>query len=349
MIEPALLTRLARLLRVEASELRVEPLTGGLSNRGFLLTRGSEQWAVRLPLAFGTDKASNASKTSCAEEAFDDSEASGAGETVRAGEASGTGRASRTGGASDTERPSFADKTSFTSEKLSIESERRVLAVAAEAKLAPEVIACDAETGALVTRYLRGAASLNAERIREFANIDRIAAMLRRLHNLPAPTGLRAFRPTELAQIYVDAAAESNGAPHENVDERHAWSVEFRRLARAYEAAFKPTALCHNDLVAANILDDGRLWLVDFEYAVRADPILDLAGLAGLNGFGPAHRHRLLDAYYGPRRAPISIAQLEQTIRLVRLMAFFWALVHGGGDANDGQASFAAAMAAVLR
>ena len=132
-------------------------------------------------------------------------------------------------------------------------------------------------------------------------------------------------------------------------EERLRWSVEFRRLAQAYEAAFKPTALCHNDLVAANILDDGRLWLVDFEYAVRADPILDLAGLAGLNGFGPSHCHRLLDAYFGPGRAPISLAQLEQTIRLVRLMAFFWALVHGSGGATDGQASFAAAMAAVLR
>ena len=301
MIEPALLTRLARLLRVEASELRVEPLTGGLSNRGFLLTRGSEQWAVRLPLASG------------------------------------------------------ADRTCSTGETLSLERERRVLAVAAEAGLTPELIACDAETGALVTRYLRDAKSLSAERTKDRTNIDRIAAMLRRLHSLPAPDGLRTFSPTDLARIYVNAADDSARAPREKMDERQfaeerlRWSVEFRRLAQAYEAAFKPTALCHNDLVAANILDDGRLWLVDFEYAVRADPILDLAGLAGLNGFGPSHCHRLLDAYFGPGRAPISLAQLEQTIRLVRLMAFFWALVHGSGGATDGQASFAAAMAAVLR
>lgn len=307
MIESATLARLAGLLGVDAAELRVRPLPGGLSNRSFLLTRGGDHWAVRLPPAVG------------------------------ASETPGTIEAPRTADASD------------ASETLSIESESRVLAVAAEAKLTPSVIACDAEIGALVTQYLQGAVSWHSRQARDRANIDRIAAKLRRLHSLPAPAGLRAFRPTELARTYVDAAGGSHGATREQADERRRWGVEFRQLARAHEASFKPTALCHNDLVAANILDGGRLWLVDFEYAVRADPILDLAGLAGLNGFGPAHRHRLLDAYYGPEQAPITLAQLERTIRLVRLMSFFWALVHGGGDATGGQGRFAAVMAAALR
>ena len=301
MIEPATLARLAGLLGVEAAELRLRPLPGGLSNRSFLVTRGSDQWAVRLPPAVGTSEAP------------------------------------RTSDASD------------ANETLSLESESRVLAVAAEAKLTPRVIACDAGIGALVTRYLRGAMSLNSRQTRDRSNIDRIAAKLRRLHSVPAPAGVRAFRPRELARTYVDAACGSHGATREQADERRRWGVEFRQLAQAHEASFKPTALCHNDLVAANILDDGRLWLVDFEYAVRADPILDLAGLAGLNGFGPAHRHRLLDAYYGPEQAPITLAQLERTIRLVQLMAFFWALVHGGGDATGDHGRFATVMTAALR
>ena len=224
-----------------------------------------------------------------------------------------------------------------------------MLAVAAEAALTPPAIACDTETGALITRYIRGATTLNPRRIRDPANIDRLAAMLRRLHSLPMPTGLPAFRPTALARSYIDAACGPTGTPQEDADELHRWSVEFRHLAQDYEAAFKRTALCHNDLVAANILDDGRLWLVDFEYAVRADPILDLAGFAGLNGFGQAHRRRLMDAYHGPDAAPVSIAQLNRVVRLVRLMAFFWALAHGGSDATDDRKRFAAAMKAVLR
>ena len=313
MIEPATLAKLARLLGIEAAELRAQPLPGGLSNRSCLLSCGRDRWAVRLPLG------------SCS------------GESSSPGGPSSSGEACSSGG------------VSCANETLSLESERQVLALTAEAKLSPPVIACDTETGALITRYLRGATTLNPERMRDPANIDRATAMLRRLHSLPAPTGLHTFRPTELARSYVDAAFGQTGAPHEDADELRRWSAQFRHLAQAYEAAFKPTALCHNDLVAANILDDGRLWLVDFEFAVRAHPILDLAGLAGLNGFGQAHCRRLMDAYCGPDAAPVSVSQLSQVVRLVQLMAFFWALAHGGADATDDRKRFAAAMAAVLR
>lgn len=270
-------------------ELRVELLTGGMSNHSFVLTRGSDQWAVRLPL------------------------------------------------------PARIGMT------LDPETEARVLTVAADEKLTPEVVAFDAETGVLVTRYLQGVASLNAEQVREHARIDRIAATMRRLHSLPAPPALRDFQPTKLAHAYIDAARDLPGSQHDLVNERRRWSAEFIHLAEEYEAAFKPTALCHNDLVAANILDDGHLWLVDFEYAARANPIVDLAGLSGMNGFGPESTRRLLNAYYGPASVPVSIAQFDRVVRLVRLMAFFWALAHGDSHPTDDQARFAALMAAVLR
>ncbi|MCZ0953589.1 MAG: choline kinase family protein [Rhodospirillaceae bacterium] len=257
-------------------ELRVELLTGGMSNHSLVLTRGSDQWAVRLPL------------------------------------------------------PARIGMT------LDPETEARVLTVAANEKLTPEVVAFDAETGVLVTRYLQGAAPLNAKQVQEHTCIDRIAATMRRLHSLPAPAVLRDFRPTKLAYAYIDAASELPGAQHALVGERRRWSAEFIRLAEEYEAAFKPAVLCHNDLVAANFLDDGRLWLVDFEYAVRADPIVDLAGLSGLNGFGPDNTRRLLNAYYGPESVSVSITQFDRVIRLVRLMAFFWVLAHGGNRPTPG-------------
>lgn len=289
MIDPATLARLARLLGVKAAELRVQPLTGGMSNHSFVLARGSDQWAVRLPLP------------------------------------------ARVGMTPDPE------------------TEARVLTVAANERLTPEVVAFDVETGVLVTRYLQGAASLNAEQVREHACIDRIAATMRRLHSLPAPPALGDFRPTKLARAYIDAALALPGARHDLANERRRWSAEFLHLAEEYEAAFKPAALCHNDLVAANILDDGHLWLVDFEYAVRADPIVDLAGLSGLNGFGPDNTRRLLNAYYGPASVPVSVAQFDRVVRMVLFLAYFWALAHDGNETADDLQRFAAAMAAVLR
>ena len=319
MIEPATLEKLAGLLGVATAELRVRPLPGGLSNRGCLLSRGGDRWAVRLPLA------------SDAGDVCDTSQAFDAGDVFDANQASDIGVAPGSG---------------LT---LSIEDELRVLEAAGAAGLAPEVLAHDADSGALVTRYLAGAKPLTAEQARSDANIDRVATAVRRLHSLPVPVGVGAFQPTEPARVYTRIARSAPDSTIDQADELRRWSTEFRQLAETQEAEFSPSALCHNDLVAANILDDGRLWLVDFEYAVRADPILDLAGLAGLNGFGPTHCSRLLDAYYGPGCAPFDLALFNRVIRLVRLMAFFWTLAHGGRDANDCQARFAATMAAALR
>jgi thiamine kinase-like enzyme len=88
---------------------------------------------------------------------------------------------------------------------------------------------------------------------------------------------------------------------------------------------YPPSVVCHNDLVAANVLEAGDLMLVDFEYAARAAPILDLASLAAMNDFTDHERNELLRAYYRTPNAPVSPAELADVVRMVRLMAFFWA------------------------
>src|SRR5690606_39534213 len=100
---------------------------------------------------------------------------------------------------------------------------------------------------------------------------------------------------------------------------------ELFELARAYRARYPSEVLCHNDLVASNVLDDGDLKLVDFEYAVTAAPVLDLAGIAALNDFDD-DGWRLAEAYYEGMRVPFSWGELRKVVRLVRLIAYFWAL-----------------------
>lgn len=78
-------------------------------------------------------------------------------------------------------------------------------------------------------------------------------------------------------------------------------------LAAELEAAQAPLPIVfgHNDLLPANILDDGeRLWLIDFEYAGYGTAMFDLAGTTSNAGFPPEAADDFLAAYFGDAPSP---------------------------------------------
>ena len=210
-------------------------------------------------------------------------------------------------------------------ETLDLEEEADLMRAAAAVDLAPEVIGIDPTTGTLVTRWLADARVWTQATARRPHDISRIAALLRKLHTLNID--LPPFQARQVAQRYISEAHRRK--PQDTDTETDTDTAELARelttLAKRYDDRFPPTAVCHNDLVAANILDTGELKLVDFEYAVRAAPVLDLASLAAMNRYDSRRRSQVLEAYFPDGDRPFSLSEFDAVVRMLHLLTLFWA------------------------
>lgn len=76
--------------------------------------------------------------------------------------------------------------------------------------------------------------------------------------------------------------------------------------AETLERAVGPVEIVfgHNDLLAANFIDDGsRIWLIDWDYAGFNSPLFDLGGLASNSEVSDAQREQILERYF---RQPVT-------------------------------------------
>jgi thiamine kinase-like enzyme len=155
--------------------------------------------------------------------------------------------------------------------------------MAAELGLAPDVVAFLEPEGYLVTRYVDGVVGR--------VDVAQVGAMLRRLHDGPAiPSRFDSFR---VVDAYRGIAAD-HGVAIPPVYDR-ASELAQRIEKRRRDQAPRP---CHNDLLNANFIDDGRrLWIVDWEYAGMGDPFFDLGNFAVNHELDAAGEHALLESY----------------------------------------------------
>lgn len=161
-----------------------------------------------------------------------------------------------------------------------------------EAGIGPELV--HAEPGLLVIRHIAGT-TLDAARIREPATVDRIADLLATSHRETA-RHLRGPAPCfwifHTLRHYLRQIAESGGDPGRCAADLAAVD-DLEKATGPVRVAF-----AHNDLLAANLIDDERrLWLIDWEYAGFGAALFDLAGLSTLNELDDDLRARLRTRY----------------------------------------------------
>jgi thiamine kinase-like enzyme len=194
-------------------------------------------------------------------------------------------------------------------------SECRLLGIAASAGLAPPVLRCDPDAGLLVCGFLEGR-SWTREDLGQPENLERLGRLLRRLHQLPASEEIRGVSFAQQArrlesEVPAGRLSAALGARASEV---------FRRLA-----VRRAERLCHNDLHHLNVIDhDGRLWLVDWEYGGRGDPLFDLASCLCHHPEPRAALAGLLSGYGEP--LPGSASELEDACWAFDYVRLLWYL-----------------------
>jgi thiamine kinase-like enzyme len=201
-------------------------------------------------------------------------------------------------------------------ELLGIDRAAEQVATQAAAKLgiAPTVLAFLPQHSCLVTAFVEGTPIANAL-LRDAPALPEVARSLRAFHE-HAPSLPTSFDVPAIARDYL-ALARDRGADVPPA----AW--EAARLAERIAAAVAgqpehAVVPCHDDLLGANVLADGkRVWLVDWEYAGMGDRYFDLGNLSINNGFTDADDRALLAAYWDEPATTRRFAAL----RLMRSMS----------------------------
>lgn len=163
------------------------------------------------------------------------------------------------------------------------------------AGITPQVV--HVEPGAVVFAFIEGA-TFRPEDVRDPQKLERIVPLIQRCHG-EVPMHLRGpalvFWVFHVIRDYAHTLREDCSRMTPHLDNLLASAAQLERAVGPVDLVFG-----HNDLLAANFIDDGeRLWLVDWDYAGFNSPLFDLGGLASNNELTPEQEDWLLEAYFG--------------------------------------------------
>jgi thiamine kinase-like enzyme len=151
--------------------------------------------------------------------------------------------------------------------------------------------------GALVMDYIPGTA-LTESQVRSPETLAGVIEVVKRCHR-EIPKYLRGASVVFwVFHVLRDYAATLRDGNSEHITKLQALLQQAELLEQS--AGPFDIVFGHNDLLPANILDDGsRLWLIDWEYAGFNTPLFDLGGIASNNGLDDYAERWMLEQYYG--------------------------------------------------
>jgi thiamine kinase-like enzyme len=195
---------------------------------------------------------------------------------------------------------------------------------AGESGVGAQVIKALPEVPALVLEYIDGR-TLDTPDLARPDYIPRIGRAIRDLHAKAPPmrntTVIWKFLDDYLALIDKHSLA----CPPGILD----WLPTMRRIQAALALNALPPVPSNNDLLAKNIMDDGRIRIIDYDFSGMNDPMFDVGDLAMEGDYGPDQIRVACTAYFGAHH-PVQYTRAS----LFGIAAqYTWSLLFAGMDA----------------
>lgn len=186
-----------------------------------------------------------------------------------------------------------------------------------------EVVAYLPQRQALVTRFVAGRVLQSEDAARPDV-LARAAAAIATLH--AGATFPGTFSPFSVIADYVQLARHNQVALPDRLYEALR-SIDHLKAKAGDDDARCP---CHNDLLPANLIDDGmRIRIIDWEYAGMGNRFFDLGNFAENHDLSAEQECDFLRAYFG-REEPSALRRLRAMRKVSALREATWGFAQAG-------------------
>jgi thiamine kinase-like enzyme len=195
---------------------------------------------------------------------------------------------------------------------------------AGESGVGARVVQALPKLPALVLEYIDGR-TLDTPDLAMAGYIPRIGGAIRDLH-AKAPPMRNATVIWKFLEDYLRLIGRhSLACPAGILD----WLPTVRRIETALAVNALPPVPSNNDLLAKNVMDDGRIRIIDYDFSGMNDPMFDVGDLAMEGDYDPDQIRVACTAYFG-EHDPVQFARAS----LFGIAAqYTWSLLFVGMDA----------------
>ena len=177
------------------------------------------------------------------------------------------------------------------------------------------------DDGSKVTEYIPNAVTMSAESLSDPERIKKMAEIYRRIHSCGEDTGVP-FNVFDMAAGYEKIINDLHVPMFDDYAEEKAKVTAIK--AEVDELVHPVPVPCHNDPLCENWVEgNGRLYLIDWEYAGMNDGMWDVSDVSIEASYDEEHDRMLLTEYLG--REP-GLADMKHFLANKIYVDYLWTL-----------------------